>query len=283
MIAVKLEGRLGNQLFQYAFIYVAAKKLGTSFYTDKSIDYLLIDKYFDIQPDFCGIPDNKVFSIKGYKNIFSHRLRRAFYYSLRNILRLKRETFSNFEPPEQQLKKIKNGLLYEGFFQSEMYFADYKDDIKKLFSIKDIHRGDFETVFNTLPRAERYIAVHIRRGDYIDYDLAPPLSYYHAAISNTNQKGNYYIFVSDDSDFVESEFAYITNKYISRNDEITDLQFLMHADICILSNSTFSWWGAWLNDKKDKIVHAPRYFLGWKTQKEFPENIYPSTWNLISV
>jgi hypothetical protein len=57
----------------------------------------------------------------------------------------------------------------------------------------------------------------------------------------------------------------------------------MHADICILSNSTFSWWGAWLNDKKDKIVHAPRYFLGWKTQKEFPENIYPSTWNLISV
>lgn len=283
MVAVKLEGRLGNQLFQYAFIYATAKELGTRFYIDKSVDCLIIDRYFNIQTDFCSTADNKIFSIKGYKNIFNFHLRRTFYHSLRTLLRLKTETFLNSLSPELQLDKINNGHCYQGFFQSEKYFFNYKDEIKKIFSVKDIYQVPFKTLFNTLPHAERYIVVHIRRGDYIDHDLALPESYYHSAINNIDKKGNYYIFVSDDKEFAKREFSHIKNKYVSENDEITDLQFLIHADICIISNSTFSWWGAWLNAKKGKIIYAPRYFLGWKTKKEFPENIYPSTWNLISI
>jgi len=278
MIAVKLEGRLGNQLFQYAFIYATAKKLNTRFYMDKSVDYLLIDKYFNIHTDFCRILDNKLFSIKGYKNIFSHHLRRSFYYSLRNIIQLKRKTFSNFESPAQQLDKIKNGLLYEGYFQSEEYFVDYTNEIKKQFDIKNIYQTSFRAIFDTLPKAEKYITVHVRRGDYIDHKLTLPALYYHKAISSIDHPDNYYIFVSDDADFVKSEFAYIANKYVSKNDEITDLQFLMRADTCILSNSSFSWWGAWLNQNPDKIIYAPVYFMGRELKKEIPPDIYPSNW-----
>ncbi|HTK18629.1 MAG TPA: alpha-1,2-fucosyltransferase [Mucilaginibacter sp.] len=277
MIAVRLQGRLGNQLFQYAFIYAAAKRLNTKFYLDKSVDYLILDKYFNIQNDFCHILDNKVFSIKGYKNILSHYFRWGFYYSLRNIIRLKRKAFSNFESPAQQLNNVKNSFLYEGYFQSEEYFINYKEDIRKLFGIKNTYQTLFAAMFSTLPKAKKYITVHVRRGDYIDNNLVLPVSYYHKAINSIEHPDNYYIFVSDDSNFVKKEFAYISNKYVSENDEITDLQFLTHADICILSNSSFSWWGAWLNRKNATII-APQYWLGNDIKQEIPINTLVADW-----
>ena len=220
----------------------------------------------------------KIFSIKGYKNIFSHYFRWAFYYLARKIFRLKRITFSNSASPELELEKVKNGLLYEGYFQSEDYFIDYKDDIKKLFNIKDIYQTSFQTIFDTLPKGKKYIIVHVRRGDYIDHKLLLPPSYYHQAISTIDHPDNYYIFVSDDSDFVKEEFAYMSNKYISENDEITDLQFLISGDTCILSNSSFSWWGAWLNRKKNATIIAPKYWLGNDAKTEIPINTLVANW-----
>jgi hypothetical protein len=273
MIAVTLEGRLGNQLFQYAFAYTAAKRLNTTFYLDKSIDYLVLDKYFNIEHDFCYFFDKNIFSIKGYKNIFSHYARWLFYYLLRNLLFLKKKSFSNFEPAASQLHKIENNGMYWGHFQSEEYFFSYKDDIIKLFSIKDIHRESFYNIFLSLPQNVKYVTVHIRRADYIAHNYVIDAAYYHKAIESIHQQENYYIFISDDTDFIKTEFGYLANKYISENDEITDFQFLTHADICILSNSSFSWWGAWLNNNKNKQVYAPKYWLGFKEGKEFPPGI----------
>jgi len=109
-------------------------------------------------------------------------------------------------------------------------------------------------------------------------NLSLKTAWYHLAIKNIHNEENYYIFISDDINFVKAEFAYLSNKYISENEEITDLQFLTHADICILSNSTFSWWGAWLNNKAEKIIYAPKYFMGWRIKKETPTEIYPKEW-----
>jgi hypothetical protein len=272
MIAVRLEGRLGNQLFQYAFVYAAAKKLNTKFYLDKHIDYLLLDKYFNIPSDFCR-PFDRVFSIQGFKNIFSHHLRRRFYVLLENLFALKQVVFDNNTEPEIQIGLIKDKAIYHGFFQSEQYFADYKTDLLNLFSIKEIYKNKFQNIFRSLPAAKQYVTVHIRRGDYIDHNLALDVSYYHDAINQIHNDGNYYIFISDDPEFVKKEFNYLLNSYVSEHDEITDLQFLMHADICILSNSSFSWWGAWLNNNQKKQVYAPKYWLGFKTEKEFPIGI----------
>ncbi|MDB4926961.1 alpha-1,2-fucosyltransferase [Mucilaginibacter sp.] len=282
MIAVKLEGRLGNQLFQYAFIYAAAKKLQTNFYLDKSVDYLLLNKYFNIEDDFCNGLDSHIFSIKGYKNIFSHYARWLFYYLLKNLLFLRNEMFSNYESPASQLHKIRNNCLYTGYFQSEEYFLSYKDDIKRLFTIQNIYTKKFETIFLSLPKNLKYIIVHVRRGDYIAERVALNTDYYHKAINSIHHEDNYYVFISDDIAFVKTEFGYLDNKYISENDEITDFQFLINADICILSNSSFSWWGAWLNNKTEKKVIAPEFWLGQNTAHEYPKGVFMKEWTLIN-
>ena len=57
----------------------------------------------------------------------------------------------------------------------------------------------------------------------------------------------------------------------------------MNANICILSCSTFSWWGAWLNKQKNLKVYVPKYFLGFKVKKEYPVNIIPKKWKQIEI
>lgn len=284
MVAVKLEGRLGNQLFQYAFIYAAAKKLNTSFYLDKSIENFIPGKYFTTQRDFLSPLDTLVFSIKGYKNLFTIHSKKAFYKILERLLFNNRKIIiDSKENPSEALSKIKNDCIFEGYFQSEQYFFNLQDDIKTLFTIKDTYKQEFKTVFTLLPKAAKYVTIHIRRTDYISLNIALDTEYYHKAIKSIHNEGNYYIFISDDINFVKNEFDYLKNKYVSEHNEITDLQFLMSADVCILSNSTFSWWGAWLNNKQNKTIYAPKYFLGWQQKKESPVNIYPNNWIQIDV
>src|SRR5579863_817980 len=130
MIAVRLEGRLGNQLFQYAFIYAAAKKIETSFYIDKSIDNFIQPQYFDVKNNYLATLDNRVFSIKGFKNIFRVHAKKAFYHFISYILfKGKTTIIENEAQPGDVIKTLKNNCLYKGFFYSARYFEDFKDDI----------------------------------------------------------------------------------------------------------------------------------------------------------
>jgi hypothetical protein len=109
-------------------------------------------------------------------------------------------------------------------------------------------------------------------------DLSLPLEYYTQAVSKYDRKPVHFVFLTDDLDFVEENFQAITNKTISNDSEIMDFQHLLNAGECIISNSTFSWWGAWLNNKPNKVIYAPKYFLGWRIKKESPWKIYPDNW-----
>src|SRR5258708_11995403 len=109
MISLKLEGRLGNQLFQYAFIYAASKRLNTSFYLDKSIENFMLPKYFEVKNDFLTPLDKNVFSIKGYKNVFSIHLKKAFYHFISNIIfKGNKIVIDNETPVNNVLKELKN-------------------------------------------------------------------------------------------------------------------------------------------------------------------------------
>jgi hypothetical protein len=274
MIALKLEGRLGNQLFQYAFIYSVSKRLNTSFYLDKSVENFILPKYFDVADDFPATLDKHVFSIDGYKNIFRIHLKRTFYSLLGSVLfRGNVIEIDNETPVIETFKKLKNNHLYKGYFHSESYFENVKDELRNLFKIKKPFVDAFEKVKKQFPVSKKKAVLHIRRGDYVDSQLSLPVSYYKKAIEIIGDFNVQYIFISDDPSYVEKEFKYIPGKYISLSDEITDLQFLMNADFCVLSNSSFSWWGAWLNSNKSKQVFAPEFWLGFKKRKEFPTGI----------
>jgi hypothetical protein len=111
--------------------------------------------------------------------------------------------------------------------------------------------------------------------------LTLPLSYYQNTLTALKRKNLHYIFISDDIAFIEENFADIEPKTISKESEIYDFQHLLNSNICVISNSTFSWWGAWLNTRSDKIIYCPKYYLGYHLKKQIPENIYPQEWRQI--
>jgi hypothetical protein len=274
MIAVQLEGRLGNQLFQYAFIYAASKRLKTTFYIDKSVENFLLPKYFEIQTDGLKPLDDYIFSIEGYKNIFNVHAKKAFYHFINHIVFWgNRIVIDNDTTAAVGLKMVKNNYLYNGFFHSQGFFDDFKEDIRSQFKIKNVHTLAYEQIECQFPASKKKVVIHVRRTDYVDLNLSLPLSYYKEAIASIGDENLTYIFISDDPHFVEKEFDFIPDKYVSTQNEITDLQFLINADICILSNSSFSWWGAWLNNKQHKQVFAPKFWFGFRDGKESPVGV----------
>jgi len=282
VIGVKLHGRLGNQLFQYAFAYATAKKLNTTFYLDKRLSPDLISQYFLVSKDRFQWIDRSIFSFRFHKNFFSSYLRLGFYSKIKALLNLEDIEFSNNIEPEKELLNIKNHKLYSGYFQSENYFKDYKTVIFNQFKLKNNFIRSFNSIFSTLPQGFQKVVVHVRRTDYIDHQIDLPLAYFHHAIEQVNDPENFYIIISDDPKFIAQEFGYLKYKYISNHNEIIDFQFLMHADICILSNSSFSWWGAYLNQNKKRVI-APKYWLGHQNKIEEPSHVLIKGWETLAV
>jgi len=282
MIAITLEGRLGNQLFQYAFIYAASRRLNTTFFLDKSIENFMLPKYFEVKNDFLAPLDKSVFSIKGFKNIFRIHAKRRFYRFLNQVIfNGNRTVFDNYTPVKEILGQLKNGINYKGYFQSAQYFENYEKQIRSLFAIKKKFTSEFVALSSRVFSGKKNVVIHIRRGDYISHNFTLPASYYKKAIKMVGGEDFVYVFISDDPAYIENEFSYISNKYISTGNEITDLQFLINADICILSSSSFSWWGAWLNNKENKKVIAPNYWLGFDKLTEHPVGVILPEWTLI--
>lgn len=287
MVAIKVQGRLGNQLFQYAFVYATAKKLNTSFYIDQSIEPFLIDNYFVPLDGNSNNLIESLFKIKGFKNIFSFYLRRSYYKYLAQIFKLKNLSYS-----DQVLAKdilLQNNTVYEGFFQSELFFSPFQEIIRNKLVIKKKFTDGFGVKYGHIYK-KKTVVVHIRRTDYQqlshlnlgNQDLTLPLNYYLKALSNFTDPESNFVFIGDDVLFLEENFNHLNNKLVCHDDEIMDFQHLLNATACIISNSTFSWWGAWLNPNANKIVYAPKYFLGWQVQQEYPQNIYPEGWNIIN-
>ena len=281
MIAVRLEGRLGNQLFQYAFIYAASKKLNTGYYIDQYVEHSIVDKYFQ---NTGGNYFTQLFKIKGFKNIFGFYLRRSYYRYLAlwgkfSIVEC------DYERTETEIA-LRNNTIYHGYFQSELFFNRFEELIRDKFAIKEIFVNQFNLLFRSLHQNNSIVTIHIRRADYQNLghlnlggdDLSLPLEYYKKAISKFDGQNIHFVFISDDLNFVSQNFKELTNKTISVESEIIDFQHLLNADGCIISNSTFSWWGAWLNKNPDKVVYAPKYFMGWRIKKETPIEIYPKEW-----
>jgi hypothetical protein len=118
--------------------------------------------------------------------------------------------------------------------------------------------------------------VHIRRTDYLNYgkrNISIPIDYFKRRLAEIKDLDSYkVIFLSDDMEYVKSEIAPQPNFIFSHNNEIIDFQIIQHADIAIISNSSFSWWASYLG-KKDNTVYAPKNWLGFYIGREHPKGI----------
>ncbi|GGH15366.1 alpha-1,2-fucosyltransferase [Mucilaginibacter phyllosphaerae] len=270
MITIMPSGNLGNHLFQFAFGWSISKKLNTDFVFNTTE----IEKYFELKP---------------YNNIFLKKSRLWHY-----MLSLKFNTYTQADlsqdvEPQNIIDAVKNHTVIYGYFQSDFFFKGYEGAIKKAFKLKDeilkTYMASYSGLFNKQVvcvgvRMSEYKDWHIKELDYNSPYIEP--EYYKKAIKLIkNIESKTLIFVSEDIETVKQVFKYDNAVYMNT---VTDcLASLLLADELIISNSSFLWWGAWLNNKPDKIVYAPRYWLGHKVQREFPKNIIPKTWVQLEV
>jgi len=282
-------GGLGNQMFEYAFAYVQAKKHKTTFFFGKEGMPLSIYKYFELEINVFYLLDHLFFNSNRFSLLFSHYLRKQFYSIIKKV-NIKRTLFIGNNDDPLKFTFLQNKTYYKGYFQSPIYFSEYESIIKEKFQIKDKFLCNYKKKYSDLTD-RKIVAIHIRKTDYKDLshlnlgksDLSLPLSYFKKIIENIHKANNYYIFVSDDINLIRPHFQYLENAIFSDDIEINDFLHLLFADTVIISNSTFSWWAAYLNNNPNKIVYCPKYFLGYAIKQEYPTYIYPKDWHQIVV
>ncbi len=291
MIITQLTGGIGNQMFQYAF----ARSLSLQFHSDLYLDIYSYEwdslrdyelDAFNISPKIAdrGVID----SVKKSKPSLKIRL----------LFKLKRKPIPNYYFPHikelkfsynETVSKIPNQSVYlEGYWQSAKYFEKYRNEILKDFKLKNRLGIEANRYKEQILRSKVSISVHVRRGDYVQnpettaYHGLCDLNYYFKAIQKIQDevvKPVFFIF-SDDKDFVKVEFGQLSNCVFVENLD-SDIEELMLMSYCahnIIANSSFSWWGAWLNNNSDKIVIAPKQWFKIQEMQNQTHDLIPNQW-----
>ena len=284
MICVKLFGGLGNQLFQYA----AARQLADTHHTD-----LFFDLTWFKSPPLGNT--KRDFELSNY-NIKFHTLNGidkflCRLYGIRGLNKLPvlpkkfhlyKEAGFNFEPVFFDLP---DSSYLDGYFQSFKYFELIADQIRnELSPVTDYGKLDLE-VKSKIESVES-VSIHVRRGDYVTSKASMKtlgvcdLDYYDRAINEIVRRlGDPHFFIfSDDPEWSKENLKVPGSvTYVSHNSGPTAFQDIRLMSICnhhIIANSTFSWWGAWLNSSKEKIVITPKKWFsnGMSSKTLIPEN-----------
>lgn len=281
MIAVRIRGGLGNQLFQYACGRAQALRLGTELALDlrdwnspRPFDFGL--RHFDIQVvDPVGLPMARGDGLW-------RTLAKAFSASRMGSFREKGMAY------DPRIREVRDHTLLKGYWQSEKYFADKTDQIRRDLRIVTPPGPETARLMDEIAEAPA-VSLHVRRGDYVTntkYNAAhgtTGLEFYTQAMERiaeaTGTEPVVYAF-SDDADWVRDNLALpFEMRVVSHNDGATahdDLRLMSACRHHVIANSTFSWWGAWLNPSPEKIVIAPKRW--YADPLKVNPDITPDSW-----
>lgn len=273
MIFVKNIGWLGNQMFCYAFAYAAARRLGVSFCHNH-------------------LQELANFELHG-RTPFTNAVQKLPFKLAKAMGRTPVQDWgSNETPPQEILDAVKDWNIYRGFFQSQDFFADCKEEIREAFTPRAPFRRAFQNEHGALlSTGKPLLVIHVRGGDYADWvfqkeqvsDIRLPRLFFERALARIpNAHEHTPVVITDDPAYASSVVPAELKAPIVRKSQMADLQLLMAADTLIISNSSFAWWGAWLNPKPNKRVFAATDWLGFKLHREIPARISPPDWNWIS-
>jgi hypothetical protein len=234
-----LRGGLGNYIFQIAAAYSISKRDDKEMVADLS-DISIIHSPIETY----------------YNNIF-----RKVKFVSEVLINSSHEPYQPIEYSE--IPKTTNNLKLKGYYQNEKYFLHLREDILNLFEI-DSDTLEYLTKKYSDILSLNTCSLHVRRGNYVERsDIHPPqtVDYYKNAISIIGEEVHYLIF-SDDINWCKENLNFIKNKtFITDNIDYQDLYLMSMCNNNIIANSSFSWWGAWLNKNiNKKVIYPSRWF-----------------------
>lgn len=292
MIITKLIGGLGNQMFQYA----AGKALALRHNTLVKVDHSFLKKpaqgvdtqrFFELdifeEPILICSHNETDKYLKRLNNKFLRELQRRLPFLFKSLRAV--ESGSNYHIEFEQYPE---NTYLDGFWQSELYFIKYENEIRKLFKFKkDIINRNIDFV-SKINMAKNSLSIHVRRGDYVKNPEANKfhglcsLDYYSEAVEFiANKVTDLSLFVfSDDISWCRDNFKFdLPIEFVETNNPHSDLYLMTQCKHNIIANSSFSWWGAWLNNYPDKIIVAPKQ---WFANKNIDtKDVIPKKWIML--
>jgi hypothetical protein len=273
MITVKLLGGLGNQMFQYAI----GRHLAI-----KNNDRLILDltdllKRNDIE----YTPRN--FELDVFNIAYTAKILPGEFGSIKDRLTLKyltRKVNENGHKFDSNILSLKGNIYLNGYWQNEKYFNSVEDVIRKNFTLKPSALVNSEFLEKKISSVNS-VSVHFRRGDYLTDPVASDfhgnlaLEYYKKAIIKIGESvisPHFFIF-SDDINWVKKNFVIEQEHTFVSNDgnAAVDMHLMSMCEHNITANSSFSWWGAWLNTYPNKIVIAPKKWINHIQTEVIPD------------
>lgn len=298
MIILRLDGGLGNQMFQYA----AARRLSekhlttlkldiTSFQTQTQRQYKL--RYFNIwehlatDQEITALTSKSTaqerLAIKIFRKLGFKQLTEGFYHKGAVF---KEKNFC-FDP---ELLNAPSHIYVQGWWQSEKYFSDITNVLRQEYTLRYSQSLVFQQISELISNTFS-VSLHVRRGDYVKsqetnlFHGTCNLDYYKRAIEYICEHVSqpYFFIFSDDPIWVAENLNINFPTYLVSQDnslhDYEELDIMRQCKHHIIANSSFSWWAAWLNCKSDKIVVAPKR---WFTSDEHDtKDLIPATWIML--
>lgn len=243
-LKIGYNGRLGNQLFQFASLYGIGKRAEKEIFLPEKNLTRISERY----------ADGKIRQV-GFDLPYIFPKLKKFLWDINPIeynLRTVEESKFGYDPNVEILSSKKANINLNGYFQSLDYFYQYQDEIIELLT--------FKQKFSTM---RGYTSIHIRRGDYLhlsDYHENTQLNYYFEAM-NLFSNQRFFIF-SDDIEWCKKQFNDYDCVFSEDDTQENDLMKMSLCENNIICNSTFSWWGAFLNRNTNKTIVAPKKWFG---------------------
>ncbi|MEK7180184.1 MAG: alpha-1,2-fucosyltransferase [Patescibacteria group bacterium] len=292
-IIVKLNGGLGNQLFQYAFARGVSVSTKTNFRLDVTPfhTYYKSDSYelskFNIQEHIAKETDMFGFVwLRKHNTFFNFIYHRLKFNKILRLWYYMEKTFMY----DQNVFSRKGTTYFDGFWQTEKYFKNIEDDVRKEITLKAALSPQSQKIQEEIQKTQS-VSIHVRRFDTrFDteskhkpwHSLCSP-EYYERAIEHIvkHVKSPHFFIFSDNYEWAAETFKTLKYPFTlvgngkEKNHE--DMILMSQCKNHIIANSSFSWWGAWLNPRKDKIVVAPqKWFEG--APKNDIRDLMPKEW-----
>jgi len=289
VIIGKVLGGLGNQMFQYAAVRALALRRQVPLRLDATRFFgYTLHQGFELNAIFdCSVPlatPQDMTDVLGWQAtpIAQRVLGRLSMARFRSSRWLTEPHFTYWE----ELKSAPNTCYIDGYWQSNKYFDDVEDIIRKDFCFRQPMSSKNSLLAAKIGDADS-VSLHVRRGDYVTNKDASrihtlcSIDYYDMSIREmANRIGRPHFFVfSDDVAWAKENIsmAYPCD-WIDHNigsESYNDMRLMSLCKHHIVANSTFSWWGAWLNPSLEKVVMAPH---PWFANELSARDLIPNTW-----